>query len=245
MDIRRGSTVEGRVIRAFLLALSDLGDRRILAILGQALVITAIIFAGIGALLFWLLVGADPCGWIGLDTCPLDRTTGGVSAIVFMLLGAWFLFPGVAIGVVTGFADRIAAAVEQRHYPEAAAEARSIGVGRGIGMGLRSAVRLLLFNLLALPFYLLLLVTGIGPFVLFVIVNGLAFGRDLGELAAARHGDPESRRAWLKRTRGEQHLMGTLISVMFLVPFVNLIAPVVGTAMAIHLFARSVQPRSQ
>ena len=106
-------------------------------------------------------------------------------------------------------------------------------------MGLRSAARLLLFNLLAVPFYLLLLVTGIGPFVLFVIVNGLAFGRDLGELAAARHGDRASRRAWLKRTRGEQHLMGTLVSVMFLVPFVNLLAPVVGTAMAIHLFDRS------
>jgi uncharacterized protein involved in cysteine biosynthesis len=30
-----------------------------------------------------------------------------------------------------------------------------------------------------------------------------------------------------------------MVSVMFLVPFVNLIAPVVGTAMAIHLFDRS------
>ena len=239
MDIRRASAVEGCVIKAFFLALSDLGNRRILAILFQALSITAIIFVALGALLVWLLIGADPCGWIGLNSCPLDGTVGGLSAIVVTVLGAWFLFPGVAIGVVTGFVDRIAAAVEQRHYPEAAAEARPIGVARGIGMGLRSAARLLLFNLLAVPFYLLLLVTGIGPFVLFVIVNGLAFGRDLGELAAARHGDRASRRAWLERTRGEQHLMGTLVSVMFLVPFVNLLAPVVGTAMAIHLFDRS------
>ena len=96
----------------------------------------------------------------------------------------------------------------------------------------------LVLGLLAIPVYLLLLFTGIGPLVLFVVVNGLAFGRDLAELAAARHGDRASRRAWVKSTRGEQALMGTLVSVMFLLPFVNLIAPVVGTAMAIHLFNR-------
>ena len=109
-------------------------------------------------------------------------------------------------------------------------------------MGLKSAGRVLLFNLIALPFYVMLIFTGIGPLVLFVIVNGLAFGRDLAELAAARHGDRVSRRAWLKATRGEQGLLGTLVSAMFLVPFVNLIAPIVGAAMAIHLYNRRGGP---
>jgi CysZ protein len=227
------------VIRAFILALCDLSDRRILAILFQALAITAIIFLLLAALLIWLLTGADPCAWVGAESCPLGGVAGGASAVAMTVVGAWLLFPGVAIGVVTCFADRIAAAVELRHYPDAAATARPVGIARGISMGLRSALRLLLFNLLATPFYLLLLVTGVGPFVLFVIVNGVAFGRDLTEFAAARHGGGHSRRAWLKRTRGEQNLMGTTVSVMFLVPFVNLIAPVVGTAMAIHLFDRS------
>ena len=141
--------------------------------------------------------------------------------------------------VITTFTDRISRAVEERHYPEAAREARPIGLARGATMGLKSGGRLILFNLLALPFYLLLLITGIGPFILFVIVNGLAFGRDLGELAASRHGDSSSRRAWIKETRGEQHLIGTIVSVLFLVPFANLLAPVIGTAAAIHLFNRS------
>jgi CysZ protein len=228
------------VIRAFILALCDLSDRRILTILFQALAITAVIFLLLGALLMWLLAGADPCAWVGAESCPLGGVAGGAGAIAITVVGAWLLFPGVAIGVVTCFADRIAAVVELRHYPDAAGSARPVGIGRGMAMGLRSALRLLLFNLLATPFYLLLLVTGVGPFVLFVIVNGVAFGRDLAELAAARHGDRHSRRARLKRTRGEQNLMGTMVSIMFLVPFVNQIAPVVGTAMAIHLFDRSM-----
>jgi len=226
------------MLRALVLSLADLSDRRVIAILVQALAVTAIIFVLLGVVLAWLFVGADPCDWADFGSCPLDVGAGGLGAVFLTLLAAWFLFPGVAIGVITGFVDRIAAVIEQRHYPAAAAKAHPIGVVRGVGMGLRSALRILLFNVLAIPFYLLLLFTGIGPLVLFVVVNGLAFGRDLAELAAARHGDRASRRAWVKSTRGEQALMGTLVSVMFLLPLVNLIAPVVGTAMAIHLFNR-------
>ena len=229
------------MIRIFTLAFGDLADRRILAIVVQALLVTLATFAALGLLLGWMLAGSDPCGMIN-QSCELDAGSGGIGAFALTLLGIWFLFPGVAIGVITGFADRIAAAVEERHYPEAANKARPLGLGRAALMGLRSGARILLFNLLALPFYLLLLVTGVGPFILFVIVNGLAFGRDLGELAATRHSDRVTRRAWLKETRGEQGLIGTMVSAMFLVPFVNLVAPVVGAAAAVHLYDRRGGP---
>lgn len=207
--------------------------------MAQSLGIAVLVFVGLGALDFWLLTGSDPCDLSGLGSCPLDTGSSSFGAILLTLLAAWLLFPAVAIAVLTTFTDRIAKSVEERHYPDSAAEARPIGIGRGALMGLRSAGRLLLFNLLALPFYLLLLVTGIGPFILFVIVNGLAFGRDIAELAAARHGDRTSRRVWLKSTRTQQHLLGTVVSVLFLIPFANFVAPVLGVAAAIHLFNRS------
>jgi uncharacterized protein involved in cysteine biosynthesis len=227
------------MLHAIGLGFTDLADSRLIAILIEALAVTLLIFVGIAALLFWLLSGVDPCSIANMGSCDLDTGSSGVGAILLAMLAAWFLFPAVAITVIATFTDRISRAVEERHYPEAARTARPIGVVRGAAMGLRSGARLVLFNLVALPFYLLLLVTGVGPFILFVIVNGLAFGRDLGELAAARHGDRSSRRAWLRSTRGEQHMIGTIISVLLLVPFANLLAPVVGTAAAIHLFNRS------
>jgi CysZ protein len=227
------------VLPAIGLAISDLADRRVLAIMFQALAISIVIFVALGGLVFWLLSGSDPCAAIGISSCPLGAGESGLGAIVLTMLAAWFLFPAIAIAVIATFTDRIAAAVEQRHYQDAARQARPIGIARGAMIGLRSAGRLILFNLIAIPFYILLLITGIGPFILFVIVNGLAFGRDVAELAAARHGDRSSRRAWLKSTRGEQGLIGTLVSVLFLVPFANLVAPVIGTAAGIHLFNRS------
>jgi|SRR4051794_28196662 CysZ protein len=227
------------MFRSITLGFADLADRRVLGILLQALAVTVLIFAALAGLVLWLLTGIDPCSGLGMGSCPLDTGSSGIGAILIVLLGGWFLFPAVAIAVITAFADRIAQAVEERHYPIAALNARPIGVVRGATMGLRSAARIILFNLLAVPWYLLLLVTGVGPFILFVIVNGLAFGRDFGDLAASRHGDRASRRTWLKATRGEQHFIGTIVSVLFLVPFANLLAPVVGTAAAIHLFNRS------
>ena len=227
------------MLRAIGLAVADLGNRRVLAIVLQSLGIALLIFAGLAATAAWLLSGSDPCGAVGLDNCPLDAGSGTLTALLLTLLAAWFLFPAVALTVIMTFADRFGRTIEKIHYPAAAQSARPIGIVGGLGMGLRSGGRLLLFNLIALPFYLLLLVTGVGPFILFVIVNGLAFGRDIGEMAAARYGDRESRRAWLRSTRSQQYWIGILVSVLFLVPFANLVAPVIGVAAGIHLFNRS------
>jgi hypothetical protein len=227
------------MLRAIGLAFTDLGQPRVIAILLQALGATLLIFIVAAVLIFWLLAGSDPCSSVGVSSCRLDAGTGGIGAILLTVLAGWFLFPAVAIMVITTFADRISRTVEEHHYPAAVKKARPIGIARGAVMGLRSGGRLLLFNLLALPFYLLLLITGIGPFILFIVVNGIAFGRDLAELAASRHGDRASRRAWLRATRGQQHVIGTIVSILFLVPFLNLVAPIVGTAAAIHLFNRS------
>ena len=205
----------------------------------QALAISVAFFIGLGVLLVWLLAFFDPCTLVRLGPCPLDGWDSIVGAVVVTFLGAWFLFPAVAITVMAGFADRVAGTVESLHYPEAAKRAQPIGVARGLLIGLKSAGRIVVFNMIATPFYLLLLVTGIGPFILFVIVNGIAFGRDVAGLAAARHGDSRSRRDWLKQTRGQQHLIGVALSVLFLVPFANLVAPVIGTAAGIHLFNNS------
>lgn len=224
------------MLRAATLALGDLADRHVLGVLVRSLSVTLLIFAGLGLLAAWALRGADPCGWLADGSCPLGLSAGGLGALVLVAIGSWLLFPAVALGVVAAYADRVAAAVEARHYPHALAGARPVGPGRGAVLGLRSSLRLLLYNLLALPLYLVLIVTGIGTLALFVGVNGIAIGRDLGELVAARHGDRASRRAWLRATRGRRALMGILVAGIFLLPVVNLLAPVLGAAMATHLY---------
>jgi uncharacterized protein involved in cysteine biosynthesis len=224
------------MIRAFTLALGDLADRRIIGILLRSLVVTLVIFVVCGIALAWLLDGVDPCDWVGLDSCPLDASASGWSALLLVLLGIWFLFPAIALGVISGYVDRIAAAIEVRHYPEASASARPLGIWGALALGLKSSLRLIAYNLVALPFYVVLLFTGVGALLLFVAVNGIAFGHDLGELVASRHGDKLGRRLWLASTRAPRAAIGMVMTGLFLMPFVNLLAPVLGVAMAVHLY---------
>jgi CysZ protein len=228
------------MIRAFPLALGDLADPRILAILAKTLVVTLLIFAGIGVVLAFALNGFDPCAMLSdEESCPFGTSASGLGALILTAIALWFLFPAIAIGVVSAYMDRIVAVVEARHYPEMLARARPLGWARGTLIGLQSSARVLLYNLIALPFYVILLVTGVGTVLLFVVVNGIAFGRDLGEMVAVRHGSGPSKRAWLRATRTDRALIGAAVTGVFLVPIVNLLAPVLGAAMATHLYHAS------
>jgi len=226
------------MLRAFVLSVEQLVDPRILAVLLKSLLVTLGVFIVMAIGLNRLIADVDVCALTGeiWDGCTLPGWAQWLATIGGTLFLFWLLFPAVAIGVVAGFADQIVAAVEARHYPEAAATARPLGLGGTLALGLGSSLRLLLFNLLALPFYILLLVTGIGPLILFLAVNALVLGRDLAMMVATRHLDGAARRQWLAQTRGQRLVIGGITAALFLIPIVNLVAPVLGASMATHLF---------
>ena len=138
--------------------------------------------------------------------------------------------------VIGLFADRVILAVETRYYPAAAQQAHGVSTPRALELAGGSIVRLLLANLVAMPFAVVLLVTGIGPVLLFVAVNALLLGRDLGEMVGARHLDRAALRDWLRATRLSRALLGLVVTLLFMLPLVNLLAPILGAAMATHWF---------
>ncbi|NJR77275.1 EI24 domain-containing protein [Sphingomonas corticis] len=217
------------MVRAFLLSLGQLGDRVFVAVLAKSLALTLAIFLAAGAGL-----------WFGIDRLLADWSghgaLAGAAALVLTVLGAWLLFRAVAIAVVGLFADAIVEAVERRHYPAALASARSVPLARGIGMGLASAARVVGINLLLAPVYVALLVTGVGTAALFLLVNAWLLGRDLTDMVAARHLPRQALAGVRAETRGRRFLLGLAGTLLLTVPLVNILAPVLGAAMATHLF---------
>ena len=86
--------------------------------------------------------------------------------------------------------------------------------------------------------YLVAAATGIGLPVAFLVMNGWLLGRDLGDMVAARHLDRAELPAWRERTRWARFATGLVASGLFVVPVVNLVAPVIGAAAMTHLFHR-------
>ena len=217
------------MLAAFTLALGQLGDRRILAVLAKSLALTVAVF-GVAAVGVYLAVAQ----WT-----PTDGNGGFVAAALVglvLIVSLWFAFRLVALAVLQLFGDEVVRAVEARHYPAAAGSARALGWREELRVGLRSLGRSLGYNLLALPVALLLLVTGVGTVLVFAAVNAVLLGRELTEMAAMRHRD-DGGTAPLPGF-APCTLLGAAVVVMLLVPFLNLLAPVLGAAAATHLVHR-------
>lgn len=221
----------GGVIRAFLLSVAQLGDRAILAVLAKSLGVTLALFAVLGAGTWWL---ADAL--IARASGAHAGALAGIAATVTFALLLWFAFRAVAVAVVGVFADAVVEAVERRHYPAALASAKPVPLARSVAMGLGSAARFVLVNLALLPVYLALLVTGVGTAAAFFAVNAWLLGRDLGDMVAARHLPPAAVRDWRTATGARRFLLGLAGTGLFVVPGLNILAPVLGAAMATHLF---------
>lgn len=217
---------------ALALSLAQLGDRPVLGVLAKSLAVTLGLFALLGTGVWW---GTDAL----LTTWAWHGTVASAAAFVATALALWLLFRAVAIAVLGLFADTIIAAVEAKHYPLALTSARDVPFAQSLRMGLGSAARFVMANLLLLPAYVMLLATGIGTAALFLAVNAWLLGRDLGDMVSARHMTSAAMVDWRRGTTARRFLLGLAVTGLFLIPILNILAPVLGAAMATHLFHRS------
>ncbi len=222
--------------RAFFLALGQLSDRRILAVLAKSLALTAVIVGAVGWALFRLLERLFSDYAVLGDMVPEASGLRGLAFTVFLLVTGWVLFRVVAPLVLQFFADDVVAAVEQRHYPDAAAAAASPGWRAELRLGLGGACRAIAINVLALPLLLVLLVTGIGTALAFWAINAWLLGRELSDMVRIRH---TGRSAAIQPIgRLQRAGLGGVVAGLMLVPFANILAPLIGAAMATHLLHR-------
>jgi len=218
--------------RALALSVGQLGDPAILKVLGKSLAVTLAIFALLG----WAASFAFDAAleWLGLED---GSGLGALLAVLTVLIAGWLLFRLVALAVLQFFAEDVVRAVEQRHYPQAAANARRIGFGEELGHALRSLGRTLVANALALPVAGLLLFTGVGAAAVFLVVNALLVGRELHDAVWLPHRAHAAEAAPIGGAT--RFLLGAVVVALLAIPFLNLLAPILGAASATHLVHRA------
>jgi CysZ protein len=220
------------MFRALTLSIDQMRDLVIIRVIAKSLLITLVLFAMLGIGAYYGIAAAlvyygygDAQGWIAT-----------LITILAWLLAFVLLFRAVAVPVIGFFADEVVAAVEQKHFPAASVRARPASFGVSMRLAIMSVIRLLIVNILLLPIYVGLLLTAIGPFLLFLLANGILLGRDLGEMVAVRHLDVAATKTWLSTSRWSRAILGLVVSGLFMVPILNIFAPIIGAAMATHLF---------
>ena len=220
------------MLRSYQLTLSQLRDPKILKPLLFATLLT------LGSILIALVLGATAIDWaMTYLSETLDSSFGKaegwlriiaqVIGAMFLLVLAYFFFASIHAAFLGIFLDDLLDAIRNRHYPECGWLPPPT-LARSLMDSARFILLSLVVNLLALPFYL------IGWFVppigitLQVFVNGYLLGKEYGSLVALRIPSEQKK-------RGSSHLKeGILAGLLWMVPLVNFIAPVLLAGSILH-----------
>ena len=216
------------MLRAFALALGQLSDSSFRRLVLIGIGCSLLLLAGLATAISFLLAFAVPPGW---EWAAMPAATfGGLAGLVL----AWLLFPAASALAAGVLGDRLARAVERRHY-QGTPEPRAAGAAEGAGATIRLVSAGLLLNLLAIPIYLLVPVVNL---VLFLLLNGYLISREYFESAAARRFSPEAARDIRRRRRFGLWAGGLLLAGVMMVPGLNLFVPYLGFAAMVHLVER-------
>lgn len=214
---------------ALLKSLGQLDDPRLHRVMGKSLFGALLVFLVL-AVVFWYLAG-----WMVAGLAHWVDWVAHVGTVVLTVALVWFLFPVAVTSIAGLFLDEVAAAVEVRHYP-GRGPARRQPMLAMLATGVRFAAVAILLNLALVPIYLILLMFPPLYLVVFYAVNGYLLGREYFELVAYRRLEERTADRMRRAYRGQLTLAGVVIALMLTIPVFNLLAPIVATAFALHLF---------
>lgn len=219
-----------RTMISFLtLAVKQLPDPRFRSVLLRSLGGALILYIGLYILAGWGLahLAMFDIGWLDTTISAL----GGVVVFVVSLL----LFPTISVILMSLMLDDVVAAVEEKHYP-GLPPARQQKIKEMVWVAIRFALVALAINLVAMPFYIALMIVGFG-IILFYLINSYMLSREYFEMVALRRLTPAEVDRLRRSNRGKIWLFGIPLTFLSTLPLVNLVAPLISVAAMTHLVA--------
>lgn len=216
------------MLTPLLLALRQLGDAAFLAPLAKGLAAALLAFLGLAGVAAWgvgALAGGS--GWLA----GIAAAAGGLATLA---LAVWLFVP-VLLALSGLFLDPVAAAVERRFYPALPPPTGGAGLGAQTRFNIALALRIGGLTLLALPVGLFLPPLGA---VLLWAISTVALGHGLFEGVAQRRMPVPAARAARRAREGRVLGIGAVLALASLVPLLNLLVPVLGTAAMTHVLHR-------
>jgi CysZ protein len=189
----------------------------------------------------WFLTGAldwtqiPYIGWLFDWMGDAAAWLGGIVFLTSIVAVSFLLFPAIVTIIVGFFLEEVVGAVEDKHYP-GLPPARVQPTAEVLGVTVRFALLVIGINLLALPFYLLLMFLPPMNIVLYYLLNGYLVGREYYELVALRRLEPGPAKSLRKAHKGRMLFAGVLLVFFMTIPIINFVTPVVAAAFMVHVF---------
>jgi len=201
---------------------------------GLSIITAMLLWGGLS----WLLSSTELIGDVPFVGGWLETTVdwlGSVAVFVLVIL----LMPAFLGLYASFFIEAICRAVEDRHYPHLQPP-RNQSIMEAIIVGLKFGVLLIVFNLLLLVFIFFPPIYVVAGWA----VNGHLLGREYLEMVGFRRMDPQQLRDYRLKKRSPIFMSGLMLAVIASIPIVNLILPLFGPAMLLHVFEATRESES-
>lgn len=213
-----------RLLGPPLRALAQIDDPVFVGVILRSLAWALAAFVALAAAVAWgaeaAAAGHRTWAWIA----------GLAGSIGVAVLAVWLFLPLAAV-IATLFVDRVADAVERRFYP-GLPPAHPASLAAQTWDGCMLGLRVLALQVVGL--LLALLVPGLG-LLLGWLISAWAIGRGLFMVVAMRRMERGAATAAYHRARASAVAQGGLMAAAGLVPLLNLLVPVLGTAAMVHV----------
>lgn len=177
-----------------------------------------------------------------LKTYPLSADYPVIEGFVYFMAGAGlfvalaYALPAVSALVGGFFLDDAALIVERTDFPHDP-PGTPMSTGTSVAYGLRFAGLALAVNLAALTLFFIPVVNVAA----FFVANAYLLGREYFEMAAGRYRTVAEAKRLRRQNRPVVLAAGAVLAGLMLVPVLNLITPVFGIALMVHVHKRLVR----
>lgn len=155
---------------------------------------------------------------------------GGMAAVLIM---GWFLFPIIVTSIAGLFLEPVANRLEREYYPELPTP-KPAPLMEQIRLAAQSLLRAIGLNLIILPLLFIPVVNVLA----YLAVNAHLLAREYFFVISLRHLSLLEAQALYSDQRRALRPIGLLLAILFIIPGINLLAPVVATALLLHRLER-------
>lgn len=201
----------------------------LLGLMAACALLAVIIVAGVVAGVTWMtdrLVTIER-GW--LDTL-LNWTVGLLTGV-----GGWFMLPALTVLISSLFQEAVIQRVERFDYPDTVRD-ENLKFWPEFWHDLKFTGLAIGLNILVLPLYLF----GIG-FAVSILLNSYLLGREFFESAAGYHLGKTRARILGLQNKKAIYGGGLVITVMAIVPLLNLFVPIIAIVWMVHVYHQICQ----
>ncbi len=167
--------------------------------------------------------------FVNIERGWLDTLINWIAGILTGV-GGWFMLPVLTVLIAGLFQERVIQRVDNLYYPEAKPH-ENLKFWPEIWHDIKFTAWALFLNLLVLPFYLF----GIG-FLISILLNSYLLGQEFFEAAAGYHMGKANAKELSKEHRMLVYSGGFVITLLTLLPLVNLIVPVFAVVWMVHVY---------